>query len=221
LWKASTDEPGAVAVVSGGLWNIRHLGRSGTWKLWKNDKQLLTEGTIDDASGSSTKPLSLASGKGAAAALQNIPFEAGDTFRLEILEPDYVGVRLTIEAAKKHDLSQEFSLQANPTAEGWQYSESMANGGDVVGPALNPGNDPGDPAHWVTEAWRIGLARVPSEQEQRSAIRLMEDLAGDPARCQPLENPPPSLATLPPRQAAALSKFCLALFNLDEFIYIE
>ena len=97
----------------------------------------------------------------------------------------------------------------------------MANGGDVVGPALNPGNDPGDPAHWVTEAWRIALARVPSEQEQHSAIRLMEDLAGDPARCQPLENPPPSLATLPPRQAAALSKFCLALFNLDEFIYIE
>ena len=36
-----------------------------------------------------------------------------------------------------------------------------------------------------------------------------------------LDEPPPELAALPAARAAALSKLCLALFNLNEFLYID
>jgi len=137
------------------------------------------------------------------------------------LEPDYVGVNLTITAKKAHDLGEEFNLQANPTSAGWQYSESLANGGSPVGPMLNPNNYAGSLPHWVEQAWRMALSRSPSEMERKSSVQLIQKLAGNSASSKPLENPPAALAALPSPQAAALAKFCLALFNLDEFVYVE
>ena len=95
-----------------------------------------------------------------------VPCQPGDTFRLEILEGDFVDVRLVITPAQgPRDLAADFSLIANPTATGWQYSESIANGG---GPLLRaiPANLRDEPAAWVERAWRLALGRAPSAEER-------------------------------------------------------
>ena len=96
MWKAPPTDKGGTADISGGLWHIRHLNRPGGWKLWKNDSTLITEGTIDDAVGTSGSPKSLATGTSGAAALQGIPYAPGDSFRLEVLNGDFNGVAFTI-----------------------------------------------------------------------------------------------------------------------------
>jgi hypothetical protein len=48
---------------------------------------------------------------------------------------------------------------------------------------------------WVEAAWHIGLGRAPGEQEKRQALEF--------------------LATQP------LSRLCLVLFNMNEFVYVD
>ena len=141
-WTAAENDPGGIADIVGGLWNIRHLNRAGSWKLWKNDTELLTDGRVDDDSGSSSAPLSLANGTGGPSAVRNIPYVAGDSFRLEIANNDFVAMNLTITTRQVHDVQADFSLEANPTAGGWQYSESLGNGGGPVGPVVANWNQP-------------------------------------------------------------------------------
>jgi hypothetical protein len=59
-----------------------------------------------------------------------------------------------------------------------------------------------DPAHadsWVTNGWEIALGRAPTAAERAKALALLET----------------------PDQSKALADFCLMLFNLNEFIYVE
>jgi len=142
LWKAPANDRGGVADISGGLWNIRHFGRSGTWRLWHNDTILISEGIIDDSQGTSAAPKSFATGSGGESALRGIAYGAGDTFRLEILAGDFVAVDFALTTRKVHDLVADFALDANPTATGWQYSESLGNGGGPVGAAVENWNQP-------------------------------------------------------------------------------
>jgi hypothetical protein len=214
LWKVPLEATHGVLNLSGSLWNVRRQGASGAWKLWKNDETLLSEGTIDDSLGTSDKPLSLTSGSGGSRALRDVACVGGDTLRLEILETNYVAVKLKIKAGRTNDLASDFSLEANPTPTGWQYSESLANGGVVVGPALKP-------ARWVENAWQIALARPPSIQEKQEALRLIQTLARGSADPKPPDNLPPMLASLSPKQVAALTDFCLAIFSLNEFVYVD
>ena len=154
-------------------------------------------------------------------ALENISYAPGDTFRLEILEGDFVGVNLTIVTKKgAADLTADFTLAANPTPTAWQYSESLANGGDVVGPAvLSATEETGDVASWVDKAWKLALGRAPTSEEKRDSLTLIETLGKSSNK--PLENVPAALKSLPPQQADALTEFCLALFNLNEFMYVD
>jgi hypothetical protein len=78
-----------------------------------------------------------------------------------------------------------------------------------------------DPARWVERAWGIALGRPPSADERKDALDLLERLAASPPPPRPLENPPAGLAKLPPARAAALAKLCLALFNLNEFVFVD
>ena len=71
----------------------------------------------------------------------------------------------------------------------------------------------------IDRAWRITLGRPPTGTEVASAIKLLEAL--QPKKATPLTDPPPALAKLSPAQAHALSKFCLALFNLSEFAFVD
>ena len=59
-----------------------------------------------------------------------------------------------------------------------------------------------DPAHadsWVTNGWEIALGRAPTAAERAKALALLDT----------------------PDQSKALADFCLMLFNLNEFIYVE
>ncbi len=84
------------ATLEIGIWNLRNIGRSGTWNLWLNDSVLLSTGAINDASGTSATPLDLATGSGGAAALGPHTIATGDFFRLELLENDFVGVEFSV-----------------------------------------------------------------------------------------------------------------------------
>ena len=50
------------------------------------------------------------------------------------------------------------------------------------------------------------------------ALRLIETLANSSAETKPPENLPAMLAGLPPKQVAALTELCLAIFNLNDFL---
>ena len=79
----------------------------------------------------------------------------------------------------------------------------------------------GEPAACVERAWAIALSRPPSETEKSEALALVAALELNAASSPPLENPPAELAKLPPARAAALAKFCLAVFNLNEFLFVD
>ena len=147
LWTAPPEvRPGSVADLSGGLWNIRHLNRPSTWRIYQNDSSILTEGQVADNSGSSAVPLIFVTGSGGAAALKNIPIRPGDSFRFEVGAfggtSDFVAVQFTITVRQVHDASADFDAAANPSPTGWQYSESVANGGGPVGPFILNWNQP-------------------------------------------------------------------------------
>jgi hypothetical protein len=95
LWKAPANDTNHYATISGGMWNIRHFGRGGPWRIYKNNV-ILTQGNIGDDSGSSTAPMSLDTGSGGPFALKDLPYVAGDLFRLEVLAGDFVAVNFKI-----------------------------------------------------------------------------------------------------------------------------
>jgi len=186
--------------IRGGLWNIRRLGRRGPWKLWHNDK-LLSEGTVDDQRGTSASPLKLNTGSGGDAALKCVAMP-GDTFRLEILEGDFVAVQLSFVTPQgTRDIAEDFSLNANPTPTGWQYSESLANGGQPLTNAIRVRRS-GDDESQVDRAWKLALGRLPTKDEKAEADELLKSLsATDPV--------------------TSMSLLCLALFNMQEFAYVD
>ena len=78
-----------------------------------------------------------------------------------------------------------------------------------------------NPADWVCAAWRLALAREPSTQESREARELMETLAKTGADENWADSLPKELGELDRVQAGALVKFCLTIFNLNEFEYVD
>lgn len=60
-----------------------------------------------------------------------------------------------------------------------------------------------DPAAQVDRAWQIAVGRRPTDIERTESRALLDSLAAASSR------------------PAALATFCLALFNLNEFLYVE
>ncbi len=77
------------------------------------------------------------------------------------------------------------------------------------------------PSACVERAWAIALSRPPSETEKSEALALIAALELAAGSSPPLDEPPAELAKLPPARAAALAKFCLAVFNLNEFLFVD
>ena len=77
------------------------------------------------------------------------------------------------------------------------------------------------PRDWVERAWRIALARGPSPQERREALQLLDSLAQN--RRPSGESPESTGSDGPhnPDRLEALTRFCLALMNLNEFLYVD
>ena len=77
-----------------------------------------------------------------------------------------------------------------------------------------------NPGGWVDDAWRLALHRPPSDQEKKEALELLATRARRLKKDRWTELPD-GLETIPLRKAAALTELCLALFNLNEFLYID
>ncbi len=56
-----------------------------------------------------------------------------------------------------------------------------------------------NPAAWVADGWQIALGRAPSQAERSRALAMLDE----------------------PDKTRALADFCLMLFNLNEFIYVD
>ena len=76
---------------------------------------------------------------------------------------------------------------------------------------------------WVDHAWLVALSRRPTPQEKSQALVLLENFAERAATngASALENPPAILAALPPHRAAAFVKLSLAIYNLNEFAFVD
>ena len=78
-----------------------------------------------------------------------------------------------------------------------------------------------DPATFAVRSLADCPGPAAWRDEKTSAVRLVEQLAADPAPAAALENPPPELAKLPPQQAAALAKLCLAVFQFERVRFVD
>ena len=97
-----------------------------------------------------------------------------------------------------------------------------------------------EPAEWVEHAWRIALARSPGAEEKVEALELLETLAGGKLHAAVARGPGKSVVTgraaaelaraqtsattapaSPEAKRAALAKLCLALYNLNEFAFVD
>ena len=76
------------------------------------------------------------------------------------------------------------------------------------------------PEAYINRLWQIVLGRSPTEQERTEAVQLVEHLetAGSG---KSLDNPPAELSALPPGRGSALVGLALALFNHNEFLFID
>ena len=78
-----------------------------------------------------------------------------------------------------------------------------------------------EPAGWVERAWNLALSRPPSEEEKIDALALLDSLAARRVDTGDSSEMPDALAELPPARAEAMTKLCVTLFNLNEFLYID
>ena len=75
------------------------------------------------------------------------------------------------------------------------------------------------PERSIYRAWEVALGRPPTAEEASAALRLLATFSAHPVRAR--DDRPPGLAKIPPARAAALTKLCLAIFNLNEFLFID
>ena len=101
-----TSPAAGVVQVSGAVWMGREIGRSNQWTLSKNGTTI-TEGAISAGDPfSRSSPFDFAAGSGGAAAVQNIPVQAGDVIALTLTATtpaggsgDFVGTEFSVDLA--------------------------------------------------------------------------------------------------------------------------
>jgi hypothetical protein len=84
---------------------------------------------------------------------------------------------------------------------------------------------PGGEEDWIDRAYRLALARKPIRVERQMASEFLHQqtqLLRDRLRLHlPVALPAGMPENIDPATAAALADFCLALFNRNEFLYVE
>ncbi len=78
-----------------------------------------------------------------------------------------------------------------------------------------------DPSRQVDLAWQLTLTRAPMDEEKQEALNLLNRLASKKHSMPENGSLPEDPGSLDPPQAAALTRFCLSLFNLEEFVRID
>jgi hypothetical protein len=97
LGAAWRDPASGSFTISGGVNNIRQLGRSGSWQLLLNDT-VISQGNNSDLN-TSDSPSLFSNGFGTATGITSINYSAGDTITLKILEGDFVNVDLQVDTS--------------------------------------------------------------------------------------------------------------------------
>ena len=77
-----------------------------------------------------------------------------------------------------------------------------------------------EPDQWVDRAWRIALGRGPTDREAGDALETLASADGETWKELP-EGTPPELKAIGRRQAQGLTELCLAIFNLNEFLFVD
>jgi hypothetical protein len=58
-----------------------------------------------------------------------------------------------------------------------------------------------DPAKWIDAAWRSAMGRPPSDAERADTLKFLQQHTDGPK--------------------ARLARLCLAIFNMNEFLYVD
>ena len=84
------------------------------------------------------------------------------------------------------------------------------------------GSQQGD---YVERLWMVCLARQMREDEKASALDLLAEFSVEDSETQQIINAaaslPESLAGIPANEASAMVKLCLAVYNLNEFAFVD
>ena len=72
----------------------------------------------------------------------------------------------------------------------------------------------------MDRAWRTALGRPPTDRETRDALETLASAGGEKWEELP-EGTPPELKTIERSQAQGLTELCLAVFNLNEFLFVD
>ena len=87
-----------------------------------------------------------------------------------------------------------------------------------AGRLLREGGD--DPQKWVQKAWETALSRGPTDDEVRDSLKAIASADGEGWSELP-EGSPSELASVDRAQAQGLTELCLAVFNLNEFLFVD
>ncbi len=77
------------------------------------------------------------------------------------------------------------------------------------------------PENWVVRAWKIALGRAPSHQERQEALQLLDSLAQKHRQSEQASESLDSESPIGSDRLESLTRLCLALMNLNEFLYID
>ena len=75
------------------------------------------------------------------------------------------------------------------------------------------------PRAWIDRAWQVALGRPPTAAEASTAQRLLASFSAQPVQAR--NHVPADLKKISPDRSAALTKLCLAIVNLNEFLFID
>ncbi len=87
-----------------------------------------------------------------------------------------------------------------------------------AGRLIREGGD--NPEQWVKQAWETALGRAPGSDEVRESLQAMASADGDGWSELP-EGSPSELESIDRAQAQGLTELCLAVFNLNEFLFVD
>ena len=77
------------------------------------------------------------------------------------------------------------------------------------------------PSKWIEKGWYLALGRLPTKQEKNESLLLLQAFEKKEIKAENWLNLASANNSIPLSKAVALTKFCLSLFNLSEFMYVD
>ena len=77
------------------------------------------------------------------------------------------------------------------------------------------------PSKWIEKAWYLALGRLPTKQEKNESLLLLQAFEKKEIKAENWLKLASANDSIPLSKAVALTKFCLSIFNLSEFMYVD